>query len=301
MKTKICVAKGVCLAALLSTAASGQQAPPKLKVFISVDMEGISGVVHGDHTSSSGLDYARARKWMTEEANAAIDGALAAGATEILVNDSHGNMRNLLLEELRPQAQLITGSPKTLSMMEGIDNTFDAVVFVGYHAAAGTAKGVLDHTYSGRTVSNIWINGRPMNEAILNAAIAGHYGVPVVFIAGDAAVVAQTKEVLGDIEGVAVKEGVARYAAKSLHPETVHKLIREGVQRGVERRKTMRLFKLEQPIRLEIEFVNSGMADMAELIPGVKRIDGRKVSYTGRDYLETFKLMRGLIALASVE
>lgn len=235
---------------------------------------------------------------MTQEVNAAIEGALAAGATEILVNDSHGSMRNILIEDLNPAAKLITGSPKPLSMMEGIDDTFDAVIFIGYHAGMGTERGVLDHTYSGRAVSSIRINGRTLNEAEINAAIAGYYGVPVVMISGDEAVVSQTKEILKDIEGVVVKRGIGRYAAEILPPERVRELIKEGAKRAIANRKKVKIFKFDPPIRLEIDFLKSSMADMATLIPGVKRIGGRTVSYEGKDYIEVFKLMRALIALA---
>jgi len=277
----------------------GQSNPPrKLKVYISADMEGVGGVVHADFTSIQRKEYPRSRRWMTQEVNAAIEGALAAGATEIVVNDSHGSMRNILIEELNPAAKLITGSPKALSMMEGIDSTFDAVIFIGYHARMGTERGILDHTYSSRTVSNIRINGRTLNEAEINAAIAGYYGVPVVMISGDEAVVRQTKEVLKDIEGVVVKRGVGRYAAEVLHPEKVRELIREGAKRAIANRKKVKIFKIDPPIKLEIEFLKSSMADMATLIPGVKRIGGRTVFYEGKDYIETFKLMRALIALA---
>ncbi len=131
----------------ISLMGSEQAKKEKLKVFISVDMEGIAGIVSVDHTSSDGKDYGIARRWMTEEANAAIQGALDAGATEIVVNDSHGGMKNLIASEINPNAYLITGSPKPLSMMQGIDETFDAVIFIGYHAKAGTKDGVLDHTY----------------------------------------------------------------------------------------------------------------------------------------------------------
>jgi len=176
-----------------------------MKVYISCDMEGISGVVAGKQTEGNGEEYKRAQKLMTDELNAAIEGALAGGATEILVNDSHGHMRNILIEELNPKAQLISGSPKPLLMMQGIDASFDAAFFIGYHAQAGTAYSVLDHTYAG-IVYQVSLNGRPMGETGLNAALAGYFGVPVVLVSGDKLLVEEATALLGTVEGVAVKE-----------------------------------------------------------------------------------------------
>ena len=187
----------VCLFLFLITMGilNGQE---KLKVFISVDMEGIAGVVNGDQTSSSGRDYGIARRWMTQEVNAAIRGALAAGATEIVVNDSHGSMRNVIISELDPVAFLTTGSPKPLSMMQGIDGTFDAVFFIGYHARAGSEDGVLDHTYSSGSVFSIKVNDMELGESEQNALIAGYYEVPVVLVTGDQTVCGQVKKSLGE-------------------------------------------------------------------------------------------------------
>ena len=271
----------------------------KLKVFISVDMEGIAGIVHGDHTSSSGKDYGMARKWMTEEVNAAIREALEAGATEIVVNDSHGSMRNVIASELNPAAYLITGSPKPLSMMQGIDKSFDAVIFIGYHARAGTKDGVLDHTYSGGTVSSIKVNGMEMGEAELNALIAGWYDVPVVLVTGDSTVCELTKKSLGEeLEVAAVKEAVGRYAAKSLTPQKAQELIQRKTKIALEKRNKIKPFKMKPPYRFEVNFLRSYMADGAELIPQVERTGGRSVRFVSDDYIKGFKLLRALIYLA---
>ena len=273
-------------------------AQQKLKVFISVDMEGIAGVVHSEQTSSSGKDYNIVRKWMAGEVNAAIQGALEAGATEIVVNDSHGSMRNIIASELNPAAYLITGSPKPLSMMQGIDETFDAVFLIGYHASAGTKDGVLDHTISGGSVSSIKVNGIEMNEAELNALIAGWYDVPVVLIVGDTAVCNQTREVLGEeLEVAIVKEAVGRYAAKTLTPKKAQELIQKKTKIALERRDKIKPFKLEPPYRFELNFLRSYMADAAELIPQVERVGGRTVRFETDDYIEGFKLLRALISL----
>ncbi len=271
----------------------------RLKVFISVDMEGIAGVVHGDHTSSSGRDYSRARRWATEEVNAAIKGALEAGATEVVVNDSHGSMRNIIASELNPAALLITGSPKPLSMMQGIDQSFDAVIFIGYHARAGTQDGVLDHTYSGGSIYSVKVNKKEMSEADLNALIAGWHDVPVVLISGDAAICEQTKESLGEeLEIAVVKRAVGRYAAKSYTPQKAQEIIYEKTKIALAKKKKPKPFKMKSPYRFEVNFLRSSMADGAELIPQVERTGPRSVRFVTDDYIEGFKLLRAIIYLA---
>ena len=272
-----------------------------MKVYISCDMEGISGVVAGKQTDNREEEYKRAQKLMTSEVNAAIEGALAGGASEVLVNDSHGSMRNILIEELNPAAQLISGSPKPLSMMQGIDDSsFDAAFFIGYHAQAGTAYSVLDHTYSG-IVYQVSLNGRPMGETGLNAALAGHFGVPVVLVTGDKLLVEEATALLGTVEGVAVKESCGRYAARCLAPETVHELIRQAAQSALSKAKEeegRQPFVVEPPITLAVDFTSSAHLDMAELIPGSRRTSGRHIEYTHDDFLTVYKVWRAMLKLA---
>ena len=267
-----------------------------MKVYISCDMEGISGVVAGKQTQMNGEEYKRAQKLMTGEVNAAIEGALAGGASEVLVNDSHGSMRNILIEELNPSAQLISGSPKPLSMMQGIDGGFDIAFFIGYHAQAGTAYSVLDHTYSGATVYQVSLNGRPVGETGLNAALAGHFGVPVVLVTGDKLLVEEAKALLGTVEGVAVKESYGRYAAKCLAPEAARELIREAAQRALSRGGNP--FVVEPPITLTVDFNSSAHLDMAELIPGANRVSGRRIEFIHDDLLTVYKVWRAMLKLA---
>jgi D-amino peptidase len=275
------------------------QGQEKLKVFISVDMEGIAGVVNGDQTSSSGRDYGIARRWMTQEVNAAIRGALAAGATEIVVNDSHGSMRNVIISEIDPAASLITGSPKPLSMMQGIDATFDVVFLIGYHARAGSEDGVLDHTYSGGSVYSIKVNGMELGESEQNALIAGCFDVPVVLVTGDQTVCGQVKKSLGEeVVTAVVKEGIGRYAAKSLTPKAAQALIEEKAKMALENRKNANPLKLKPPYRFELTYFRSSMADAGELIPQVKRIGPREVMFEVEDYIQGYKLFRALIAMA---
>jgi D-amino peptidase len=267
-----------------------------MKVYISCDMEGISGVVAGKQTQMDGEEYKRAQKLMTNEVNAAIEGALAGGASEVLVNDSHGSMRNILIEELNPSAQLISGSPKPLSMMQGIDGGFDAAFFIGYHAQAGTAYSVLDHTYSGATVYQVSLNGQPVGETGLNAALAGHFGVPVVLVTGDKLLVEEAKTLLGTVEGVAVKESYGRYAAKCLVPKEACELIREAAQRALSKGGTP--FVVESPTTLTVDFNSSAHLDMAELIPGANRVSGRRIEFIHDDLLTIYKVWRAMLKLA---
>src|SRR6266542_1531997 len=204
-----------------------------MRIYISVDMEGIAGVVHEDQTNPvdprCAAEYARFRKLMTGEANAAVEGALAAGATQFVVNDSHWDMRNLLPEELHEAAELLSGGPKRLSMLEGIERGFDAALFIGYHARAGTPRAVLDHTIMD-AVRDVRLNGRSMGELGLNAALAGAYGVPVALVSGDRATAEEARALLGrGIETVIVKEAVSRHAARSVAPAAARQLVRDGV------------------------------------------------------------------------
>ena len=280
-----------CLCAFVVTVTAQQ--PRKLKVFISVDMEGVSGVVTGDQTSAGGADYNRFRRLMTEEANAAIVGAVIAGATEIVVNDSHGSMRNLLIEELDNRAQLISNNIKPMGMMQGIDSSFDAAIFIGYHATAGSAVGVLAHTGSG-TVADLRINGRSLGEAGMNTLAAGAVGVPVVMVTGDQEAVAQARELVPNIEGVQVKEAIGTTAALALHPAVARERIRDAATIALKRLSEFKPVKPSAPATFEVRFTQTVLADVAEQIPTVKRVDAHTVSYQAGDYLQGYRLLRVL-------
>ena len=271
-----------------------------MKVFISADLEGVAGVVHSEHTARDGREHDRARKLMTSEVNAAIEGILEVAKTAtVVVNDSHATMRNLLPEELHETAELITGSPKPLSMMQGIDSSFDAAFFLGYHARRGTYTGVLEHTYHGGVISDVLINGKVMGETGINAALAGYYKVPVVLVTGDRAVTEEARQVLGKVETVSVKEGVGRFAARSVNPLKARMLIKQGAANALSHVKEFKPFTVSSPIKLEVRFIHTGMTEMAEQLPGSKRIDGRTVSYPSDDYLDVFKALRVMLILAS--
>ena len=271
-----------------------------MRVYISVDMEGIAGVVHESQTNpddpACAHEYARFRRLMTAEANAAIEGALEAGAKEILVNDSHWHMRNLLAEELHQKATLLAGDPKPRSMMEGIDGGYDAAVCIGYHAKAGTARAILDHTYADK-ILDVRLNDRSVGELGLNGALAGVHGVPIVLVSGDAAVAAEAQELFGgDLTTVVVKEAVGRHAAKSIAPAEACRRIKAGVAKALPPRR--KPFVVPPPVTLAVDFALTAHADMAEVCPGAKRLTGRTVQYTHDDFQEVFRAWRAMINLA---
>lgn len=273
-----------------------------MRVFISVDMEGVAGVAHEDQTDPVdprwAAEYARARRLMTGEANAAIEGALEGGATRVVVSDSHWLMRNLDPADLHPAAELVSGGPRWHSMMEGIAAGFDAAFCIGYHAMAGTMHATIDHTYTGR-VLGVRMNGRPVGELGLNAALAGSFGVPVVLVSGDQALAAEARALLGDaVHAVVVKEAVSRFAARSVSPEVARARIHEAAVHAL--RSRGRPFTVEPPVALEVEFAATQMADMASLVPGSTRPGARAVRYVAPDVGEAFRAFRAFTNLATV-
>ena len=234
-----------------SRSSPGSAAP--LKVFISVDMEGLAGVVTGNEVSANGPDYGHFRTIMAGETNAAIEGAARAGATEFLVRDSHGGKQNLLPGDVDPRARLLRGAstgPK--NMMEGIDASFQAAIFIGYHARAGTPNAILAHTSNGN-VTDFSINGVSMPEAGYNALVAGLVNVPVAFVAGDQAFVDQARELLGPVEAVAVKQAIAGGGVNSLSPYDARRLIQAGVERGLRRLGEFKPYKLNPPYTMVLK------------------------------------------------
>ena len=275
--TTLTRALGVLLA--LATPAIAQQQPRGLKVFISVDMEGLAGVVAGADVSPSGPDYPHFRAIMAGETNAAIEGAFRAGATDVLVRDSHGDKRNLLPGDVDPRARLLRGAssgPK--NMMEGIDSTFDAVVFIGYHAKAGTPGAILEHTSTGN-VLDFSINGVSLPEAGYNALTAGLYGVPVVFIAGDRAVVDQVRALLGPIGAVAVKEEIGD-ASLGMSPKRAQDEIRRGVEQAIRNRARARVYRLSAPYTMVLK-----VKQERPLYPGAQKVRDGEFTFTSPDLL----------------
>ncbi len=287
----------LCTMALLAVA-SGPAQPRKLKVYISADMEGIGGVSTWQiQAGSQGREYEKFRRLMTQEVNAAIAGAFDAGATEVLVSDSHGDGQNIDVELLDPRARLVRAWPRPLIMMQGVDSTFDAVAFVGYHASEGQPAAVLAHTMSSRRIFEIKLNGTVVPEAAFNAAIAGEFSVPVVFLSGDQTIGEEARRLLGPIETAAVKQASGFFSATMMHPEGAQGLIRAGVKRGVERRGELKPYKLAHPVKLEITFKDTVNAELVSYLPGVERPRGNAVVFTARDTLEAAKFLEAVMNL----
>lgn len=272
---------------------------PNLKVFISVDMEGISGIVHRSQTGRDQRDYEKGRALMVGDVNAAIEGILALGEAEIVVSDGHGGMMNIQPEDLNEAAILVRGRPKPLSQMAGIDRSFDSALFIGYHSMKGTMHGILSHTFSGRTIDRLTVNGMEVGETAMNAAIAGYHGVPLVFVSGDLAVTKEAQALSPNILTVAVKEAVSRTAAKCIHPSKSRKLIKNGVTQALKNRESIKPFSFQPPIEMSVKYANSLLADAVELMPSAERVDGRTIRFVLDDYLESFRAFRVSVEIAN--
>jgi D-amino peptidase len=282
-----------------------------LKVLISADMEGTCGVVSWVHVMPPEYahpgepvnrnEYDRARLRMTREVNAAIQGAIDGGATEVIVNDSHDGMRNLIPEELHPDCRFISGNDKPLGMMQGVDmDGVKAVFYTGYHAKAGTPNAPLAHTWTG-WLNDVRVNGQSTGEFGINAFVAGHFDVPVVLVTGDIKAVCQTRELLGEqVVGVSVKEGLSTFAAVHVHPSKAHELILEGAKRALQHLASAVPYKLPQGAGIELEFEHQSRADQVVNIPGVIRAGDRVVEYQPNDGLDFIFTFRAIMKAASI-
>jgi D-amino peptidase len=279
----------VTLLALLA-ASQGSQSQAGRKVYISVDMEGISGVSGSDQTTAGGAEYGRSRKLMAEDANAAIRGALAGGATDVLVNDSHGGQRNILPEDLHPTARLISHSFKRHGMMEGLDDTFDAVLFIGYHAKAGTPGGLFAHTGSG-VVRDLQINGRSVGEGGMNTMLAAWHGVPVVLVTGDDVAVAEVKEVATQARGVVVKRAINVRAVELKPLAVARKEIEAAARDGVAAAKKMTPIRAA-PVKVQLQFRDTLIPEIAEAFPTVQRPAPDTVAFSAATMPEAYRLIR---------
>ncbi len=271
-------------------------APPHpLKVYISVDGEGVGGVsTWSKQSSPEGADYEQFRRLMTLEVNAAILGAYDAGATEILVSDSHWDGQNLDPELLDRRVRVVRAWPRPLGMMQGIDETFNAVVFLGYHASEGQMNAILSHTEDDEKILEVKLNGIPVPEAGLNAAIAGDFGVPVVFVSGDQATVDEARRLLGPIATAAVKTGISFYSGTMLHPEESRRMIREGVKQGLERRLQLKPYKVVHPVRLEVTFKEPVYAEIVSYLRNVERTGRNAISYTAIDMIDASRFFSAI-------
>ena len=276
---------------LLAAAARPAAAQRPLKVYISADMEGIAGVVSGDQLGPSAFEYERFRGFMTAEVLAAIAGAREAGARDILVSDSHGNGENLLIEQLPQDVTVIRSWPRPLMMMQGIDSTFDAAIFIGYHASTTSPAGVRAHTISSATLAAVELNGTAMPEAGINAAIAGQFGVPVVMISGDDIAVDETRRLLGDVEGAVVKRAISFHSAATMTPQAAQELVRSRVKSALGRRRDFKPYQVQRPVRLDVTFKNYRPAELLTFLPMVQRTTSHAIRFTGRDMVEISRFL----------
>lgn len=272
-----------------------------MKILIAADMEGISGVVNWDQVKPGTSEWQRFRRIMTEDVNAAISGAIEAGVDEVIVSDGHWNSDNIMIELLDPRATLNYGGPKPLSMIDGIDQGVDAVFFIGFHARVGTQSAVLDHTWSNIVVGNVWLNEYLVGEAGLNAALAGHFNVPVLMISGDQAVNKEAHDLLPGIQTVVVKQAIGRYAANCLHPKEAQKLIQDGARLAIQAFQNgsgPAVFKVKQPVQGKIELKSTELADQAQIVPGVQRISAKEVNFVSEDMPTAFRTFKTVVGLA---
>ncbi len=271
-----------------------------MKILISVDMEGITGVTTWDQVTPGHPEYARFRRQMTDDANAAIRGAFAGGADQVVVSDGHWNGSNILVEELDARAVLNSGSPSPFSMVQGIEQDVEGVLFVGYHARQGSHPAVLDHTWSSTCVANVWLNDVLAGEYTLNAAVAGHYGAPVLMASGDQTACAQIVAHLGAVQTAVVKQATGRHAAECLPPAMTIPLIEAAAKTGVERfaqKIAPAHYVVTTPVNMTVQLATSDMADRAMLLPGARR-DGLCLSFTSEDMVEAYASFRALVSLS---
>jgi len=269
-----------------------------MKVYMSVDMEGGTGVTGLKDIMPGQKAYKRFRRLLTQDVNAAVEGAIQGGATGIIVNEAHNGMRNLLLEELHPKAELITGFNKPLLMVDGINSTFNAAFMIGYHARAGTAASVVNHTLF-LEVLNVRVNGELLGEFGLSTMVAGHFGVPVVLVTGDDKVIKEAVELVGNIESACVKKGIDLTVAQCLPPEESTTRIRDAAKRAVTNVTEYKPLKLTPPLKFEVEFAWTSMAAAATLITGVTRENSRTVTFTSQNAVEGYQMLTAALLTSS--
>ncbi len=253
-------------------------------------MEGTAGVCSWMQCDPANRhEYPIYRRYMSQEVRAVIDGARGAGASEFVINDSHWNMKNLLWNELPADVRVISGGRKPFSMTEGLQSGFEGAFFTGYHARVGAANGALAHTYTADSLYNVRINGVACSEALLNAAMAGMHGIPLLLVSGDRVVVEHVKEHMPWVEGVIVKESIGHYAADSITPKAAQAALREGAARAIRNKAGAKPFTFDPPITMEIDTTRVEQADFIELMPGFERIDGRTLRFAHHDYHQIFR------------
>ncbi|OIJ12944.1 peptidase M55 [Anaerobacillus arseniciselenatis] len=269
-----------------------------MKIFISADIEGVTGVATNQQLKVNS-EYQRFRKLMTQDVNAAVEGAFNGGATEVVVADGHGNMSNIFIEDLDPRARLIQGSNRVMCQLQGLDESFDAIMFVGHHGReSGSEKTLISHTLAGICVNEMKINGKIVGETEMNAMVAGDFNVPTIFISGDDAYVEEVRETLPEVEAAVVKKGVDRFSAELLHPKVAQQLIRGKAEAAVKNIGNASSLKIAGPITIEIEFKGTSQALMTTTIPSVTQIAPKRITFTCEDMVTAYKHMWGCVIIA---
>ncbi len=268
-----------------------------MKLFLSTDFEGVSGIVAWEQIIEGNSEYEQGRRLLTNEVNAVISGALEGGAKEFVINDSHHYMRNLHPQELLGKAMLITGKHKPMYMMEGLDSSFDGVCFVGYHGSIGAEHAVLSHTYNPGAIWEVRINGDVVGESAINALVATHFNVPVIFISGDEVTVQEAQNIAPNAEKVVVKQSLGRFAAAHIHPTVACGMLQRGASHAVRNVKEMHPPVFARPVSLEVTFLVADMAEMALWIRGVKRVGSRTVTISSGDLLELYRMFVTVVTL----
>ena len=269
-----------------------------MKIYISADIEGVAGVVVPLHGQPGNPEYERARRLMTEECSAAVDGAFAGGATEVVVNDSHGPKLNLLPELLDPRAELILGQPKPMSMCAGLDTGFAGVFFLGYHSGAGQ-PGVLSHTVSSAAFRAVRLNGQDCAEATLYGAYAGSLGIPVILLSGDDAMAAQCGPLFPRAEIAVVKQALGQRAARAMSPTRARACIRDAAERAVKQASAITPFRIAPPCRLELDLTSPALADLVAVIPAAERTGPGSVAFQAESVKDAIRWMNVASALAN--
>jgi len=270
-----------------------------MKLYVSVDMEGLPAITSVSQVLSTGKDYDRARKWMTELINIVASTAFSYGFKEVYVNDAHGLMTNILYEKLAGNTYLVSGFPKPVSMMCGIDGSFDAAIFLGYHAKKGTEHAVMDHTMSSKHIQRIIVNGVEASEFYLNAAVAGYYGVPVILVGGDDKIVEEARKIIRNIEIIEFKKSIGRFSSISPALKNIEVELREKCLKAFEKLRNglIKPFKIKEPVTLEVEFVNSAVPEVLEALTTIKR-DGLWVKVTTENIVKAYRLLELFLIVA---
>jgi D-amino peptidase len=268
-----------------------------MKLFLSTDIEGTSGIVAWEQIIEGNAEYEQGRRLLTNEVNAVISGALEAGSAEFVVNDSHHYMRNLHPQDLLGEATLITGKHKPLYMMEGLDASFDGVCFVSYHGSIGAEHAVLSHTYNPGAIWEVRINGEVVGESAINALVAAHYDVPIIFISGDEVTAQEARNIAPNAEKVVVKQSLGRFAAAHIHPTIACELLRKGASRAVSNVNNMRPPVFQQPVSLEVTFLVADMAEMALWVRGVERVGPRTIVMSSENLLDLYRMFVTVVTL----